>query len=80
MSCSRTPSPTIDVFNLIMQYNFRREDIEDLDRKIKYHTHLYSAVPDYPLVPKLHCLSHVPNDIVMFGPPRRYWFIYSSHT
>lgn len=58
-----------------MQHSFSRAHVELLDRLIVKHQQLFLSIPEYAHLfkPKHHFCSHIPLDILRFGPARHYW-------
>ena len=54
---------------------FTYEDILQLDRYIYYWQARFVRIPQYADLwkPKHHFITHIPMDILFFGPPRGYW-------
>lgn len=58
-------------------YSFTESQIRTLESDIYFHNSsfvcLYGSVDKNVVTPKLHALTHFPNLIRQFGPPRYYW-------
>ena len=69
------------ISKLLWQRSFTFEDIASLDKYIWLHDKAWLGSPDlFPMwKPKNHYLSHVPLDILRWGPPRGYWCIPFEH-
>ena len=61
--------------------SFTARDILDLDKTIWQHDTLLLGTPSLSHLwkPKHHYLSHVPLEILRWGPPRNYWCIPFEH-
>ena len=55
--------------------SFSFDDVLQLDRYIYYHQTRFVRIPEYASLwkPKHHFMTHVPLNILLFGPPRGYW-------
>ena len=60
---------------LLWQRSFSHQDILDLDTAIWLHDSIYLGCPflQHLWKPKNHYLSHLPLEILQWGPPRMYW-------
>ena len=60
---------------LLWQRSFSHQDILDLDTAIYLHDSIYLGSPflQHLWKPKNHYLSHLPFEILQWGPPRAYW-------
>ena len=60
---------------LLWQRSFSHQDILDLDTAIYLHDCIYLGSPflQHLWKPKNHYLSHLPFEILQWGPPRAYW-------
>ena len=60
---------------LLWQRSFSHQDILDLDTAIWLHDSIYLGCPflHHLWKPKNHYLSHLPLEILQWGPPRMYW-------
>ena len=69
------------ICRLLWQRSFTAQDILDLDESIWLHDTLVLATPmlSHLWKPKNHYLSHLPLDILRWGPPRNYWCIPFEH-
>ena len=61
--------------NLLWQRSLTHQDILDLDTAIYLHDSIYLGCPflQHLWKPKNHYLSHLPFEILQWGPPRAYW-------
>jgi hypothetical protein len=69
------------ICRLLWQRKFTAQDILDLDEAIWMHDSLLLATPmlSHLWKPKNHYLSHLPLEILRWGPPRNYWCIPFEH-
>lgn len=66
---------------LLWQRSFTSASLLELDRCIWLHDSAWTGCPELQHLwkPKNHYLSHVPLDILRWGPPRGYWCIPFEH-
>jgi hypothetical protein len=66
---------------LLWQRSFTTQDILDLDQAIWLHDSIYLSCPflQHLWKPKNHYLSHIPLDLLHWGPPRFYWCMMFEH-
>ena len=64
-----------------MQRKFTAADILSLDKTIWLHDSLLLGTPllSHLWKPKHHYVSHIPLDIIRWGPPRNYWCMAFEH-
>ena len=69
------------ICRLLWQRSFTVDDILNLDESIWLHDELMLGTPMLAHLwkPKNHYLSHLPLEIVRWGPPRNYWCIPFEH-
>ena len=67
--------------NLLWQREFTNSDIVELDKLIWIHDTVMLGCPDLMHLwkPKNHYLSHIPLEIIQWGPPRNYWCMAFEH-
>ena len=65
----------VELFTLMRQHKIHVDDVKRIDDLQVIHSALFDAVPQYVGLkrPKHHFLTHVPQDVWRFGPPRGYW-------
>ena len=66
---------------LLWQRSFTTQDILELDKSIWLHDKVLLGSPflQHLWKPKNHYLSHIPLDILCWGPPRYYWCMAFEH-
>lgn len=69
------------IANLLWRRKFDTSSLLELDKSIWMHDTLWLGNPitQHLWKPKNHYLSHVPLDILRWGPPRSYWCIPFEH-
>jgi len=62
-------------FIKLLADEFSLEDVRQLDNLIYEQQKLFLSIPQYYdlWVPKHHYAQHFPLDILLWGPPTRYW-------
>ena len=65
----------VEMLTLLMGSSFTRNDVVYLDKIIYYWQQNFLSIPEYVHVwkPKFHWVSHFPQHIIEWGPPRVYW-------
>jgi hypothetical protein len=65
----------VEMLTLLMGSSFARNDVVYLDKVIYYWQENFLSIPEYANVwkPKFHWVSHFPQHIIEWGPPRVYW-------
>jgi hypothetical protein len=69
------------VCRLLWRRSFTAKDILAVDKAIWQHDELLLGTPSLSHLwkPKNHYLSHLPLEIIRWGPPRNYWCIPFEH-
>ena len=72
---------TCKIARLLWQRSFSTEDLLQLDKSIWLHDTLILGSPflQHLWKPKNHYLSHIPLEILLWGPPRTYWCMAFEH-
>ena len=63
------------LLRLLMEREFSRAQVCLVDEIVQLHQTNFKKVPEYEdlFLPKHHFCTHIPVDILNFGPPRRFW-------
>ena len=69
------------ITRLLWQRSFSGQDVLELDKAIWLHDTTLLSCPyvQHLWKPKNHYLSHIPYEIVLWGPPRTYWCMNFEH-
>ena len=65
----------VKVTVLTLKYSYTMAEVRQLDESIVEHQRIFTSINEYELLykPKHHFTTHLPHDIVMYGPLRHFW-------
>lgn len=65
----------VKVTVLTLKYSYTMAEVKQLDQSIIVHQRIFTSIPEYELLykPKHHFTTHLPQDIIEYGPLRHFW-------